>query len=803
MITLSLGIGASAVLFSILDGAYIHFGQTEQANRAILLTQQFTRLKSESWRFSAPEYFDIRNLHGTFDGFFALIHFNPTLDETIVQTENPERIPAIRATANIFELYGISAIHGRVVRPEEDLPGGDKVAVVTYRLWTSRFGRNPAIIGQTLRLDGVPYTIIGITPRRFQQWGADLLVPLQLDPASANRSERTLTVAGIPKPGVTLAQARAELQVLASRVEATDGGSNPEYGGLSYVPLDIRSAVVGDLKVALYVLLAAAAFLLLIAATNIASLMLTRIVSKAGDIGVRLALGASPLRVARQFLAESLLLGGVSGVLGFGLGVAALKPVLALIPDFYIGEEADVHASASAFLVSIGVALTLSVIFGLAAVFFVTRRGVTENLSNRRTRSVTDRRGGRARSVLVLSEMALAFVVVAGAGLMARTYRALGSLDFGFRPDHVLTLRIALPEAKYKADSAVSNFSRELLQRVRALPGVSNAALTSNLPMYGSVVSRDFSIPGRSLTASAGRASSAYRVISSDYFSTLGTSLIEGRFFDSSDDASNQRVAIVNENFAHTWFPNEDVVGKQIQLHSLIARQTAASEDRSDETVQIIGVVKDARQVAVREMRDLYLPPSPEIFVPLYQHAGATLDLGLLVRTASDPTTATDPVRRQVRAIDAGQPVYDVQTLQELTDNALGPARLALVLLGIFAGIALLIASVGLYAIVAYAVSQRRQEIGIRMALGARREDVLRLMIRQGMIWAGSGLALGLVASLALTRLMSALLYGVRPNDAATFFAVSIVLVSVALLASYVPARKAAEVDPMVALRAE
>src|SRR5258708_3892554 len=421
--TLSLGIVATSVLFSILDGAYIHFGQTEQANRAILLTQKFTKLNSDSFRFSPAEYFDIKDLHGSFDGFFALRHFNPTLTELEGQAGNPERVPAIRATANIFQLYGILPIIGRVFTPAEDQPGGNNVVVVTYRLWEQRFGRNPAIIGKIIKLDGTSYTIIGITPRRFQQWGADVLVPLQLDPAASNRSERFLTVAGIPKRGISLEQTKGELQLLARRVEAEYGSANPEYGGLTYVPLDIRSAVVGDLRMALYVLIGAAALLLLIAAVNIANLLLARVMSRAGEIGVRLALGGTPARVARQFLMESLVLASVAGVFGFALGMAALKPILALIPDFYIGEEAEIHASPTAFLISISVALLLGVASGLASVLFVTRRGAAENLLCRRTRSVTDRRGLRVRSLLVLAQMALAFVVVVGAGLMVPTYR--------------------------------------------------------------------------------------------------------------------------------------------------------------------------------------------------------------------------------------------------------------------------------------------------------------------------------------------------------------------------------------------
>jgi putative ABC transport system permease protein len=802
ILTLALGIAATAVLFSILDGAYIHFGQTEQANRAVLLTQRFGKLNSDSSRFSPAEYFDIAGLHGSFDGFFALRHFNPTLTETEGRTENPERVPAIRATADIFRLYGIAPIFGRVFTTVDDRPGGDNVVVVTYRLWNRRFGHNPAIVGKVIQLDGVSYTVIGVTPRRFQQWGADVLIPLQLDPAQRGRSERTLTVAGIPKRGVSTKQTEGELELLARRVEAEYGSAHPEYAGLTYVPFDIRSAVVGDLRTALYILLGSAALLLLIASANIANLLLARVMSRAGEIGVRLALGGTPARVARQFLTEGVVLGAVAGVLGFALGIAALNSILTLIPAFYIGEEAEIHASPTAFLVSISIALLLGAAFGLVSVLFVARRGVRDNLLRQGTRSVTDRRGGRVRSLLVFSEMALAFVVVVGAGLMVRTYQQLTSFDFGFRPDHVLTMRIALPELKYPSGAEVRGFSQELLRRTSGLPGVTDAALSSILPMEGEA-SRDFSIPGRSLSGAGGLATAAYRVVTPGYFRTIGTPLRGGRFFEEVDGPGNPGVALVNESFARTWFPNEDAVGKSMQLHNLNAREGVNSEESANDSVQVVGVVKDSRQDVSRHLQDLYTTPSPEIYVPFSQHAAASRDMALLLRTATDPGALTDGVRAQVLRIDSGQPVYDVQTLQGLTDVALGPARLALVLLGAFAGIALLIASVGLYALVAYSVAQRTREIGIRMAMGARREDVLHLVVQEGMALALSGLALGLAASLGLTRLMSTLLYGVHPNDSATLAVVSTVLIGIAIVASYIPARRAANVDPIVALRYE
>jgi putative ABC transport system permease protein len=800
--TLALGVAATAALFSILEGAYIHFGQTDEANRVVLINQRFPTLNSDTDRFSPAEYVDIAGLHELFDGFFAVRVFSPTLTETEGESENPERIPGVRATANIFQLYGIAPILGRVFTPLEDQPGGNNVAVMTYRLWDRRFKRNPAIVGKVIRLDGVAYTIVGITPRRFQQWGADVLIPLQLDPAATLRSQRTLMIAGIPKSGVSLAEAQGELQQLARRVEAEYGSANSEYAGLTYEPLSIRTIVVGDLRIALYILLGAAALLLLIAAANIANLMLARVMSRASEIGLRLALGGTAMRVVRQFLVESLMLGSVAGVLGFLLGMATLNPILALIPDFYIGEETEIHASPTAFLISIGIALLLSTAFGLAPLAFVGRRNISENLLRRYTRSVTDRRTGRIRPLLVSSEMALAFVVIASAGLMVRTYRQLISLDLGFRPDHVLTMRTALLPLKYRTSAEIENFYTELQRRVGALPGVSRVALTSIRPMDGEAW-REFSIPGRPLGTVRGRATAAYRVITPDYFQTIGTPLREGRFFAESDGSESFRVAQVNESFARTWFANEDVLGKTIQLQNLDAREGVDSPETQNDTVQIIGVVRDSRQYASRQLRDLYDAPPPEIYVPFRQHAAANRDMAIMLRTVPDPATLTDAVRTQVLGIDAGQPIYDPQTLDELADLARGPSRLALVLLSVFAGIALLVASVGLYAVISYSVTQRTQEIGIRMAVGARPRAVLSLILKDGMRWAGIGLVFGFSATLALSHLMSSLLYQVHPNDSVTLVAASVVLIAVALLAVYFPARRATKVSPMAALRTE
>jgi putative ABC transport system permease protein len=801
--TLALGIAGTATLWSIFDGAYVHFGETEQANRVVLLVQDLNN-RSGASRFSAPEYFDIASLkrYRFFDGFFALRGTAATLSKSSGQAGNPEFVLVGRLTANTFPLYGMAPILGRTFTPDEDRPGAQNVAVLTYRLWTARFGQSPKVVGTTTYLDGVPYTIIGVTPRRAQHWGADVYVPLKLDPASNNRSERNLRVAGVTKKGVSADQSKPDLAYLAHREENEYGVGHPEYKGLIYEPIDVRKVVVGDLRIALYVLMGAVALLALITAANVASLLVARTMARAGEIGTRLALGALPGRLVRQFLTESFLLCSLAGVAGLMMGVLALKPLLAVIPDRYIGEECDVHTSTVALLIAFAVALLSGALFGLSPAYFVSRRGAASNMRLGRSRTATDRGSGRVRAALVLLEMVLAFIVVMGAGLMTRSYQRVTSMDLGFRPDHVLTMMFTLPESRYPGGNELANFSRDLLRRVQMLPGVVNVSASSNGPAGSALAFQDFSIPGRTLNTADGTAEAAYRVITPEYFTVVGTTLRDGRQFAEDEGSATAAVAIVNESFAQAYFPGEETVGKQIRLGSRAA--SSAPRSNSSDIVQIVGIVGNSRQIEYwQDISELNKPITPEIYVPLWQHPEAVRELKLLVRTAADPGTLTSAVRQEVLAIDSERPAYSIATLEELAGNALGPTRVCLLILGTFAGVALLTACVGLYAVVSYSVAQRTHEIGIRMALGAKQRDVLRLVAGEGLPVIGVGLLVGLVASLGLTRLMSSIVYGVSANDGATLLAVSAILTATAVLAVYIPARRAVRVDPMVALRYE
>jgi len=797
VLTIACGIAATTVLYSIVDGAYIHFAPTEQGNRNTLITQKFTRQGSQTARFSAAEYFDLARIHGPFEGFLAIRHGGAALTEGLEQGTTPEQVPVVQATSNIFSLNGISPLIGRVFTHEEDRPGGPKVVVLTYRLWVRRFARNPNVVGKIIRLDSVPYTVVGVTPRRFQTWGADIYRPLDLDPASTDRSVRDLTVSGVRKEGISAEQTVPFLQEVARREETLYGATSREYTGLVYEPFDVRTGVVSDLRGAVYLLMGAVGLLLLIATTNIANLLLARTLSHAREIATRLAIGATTGRLARQFLTESTLLAVLSASAGVLLGIAMLRPALALIPVHYVGTEAEIHASLPALLVSFSIATLLGVLFGVVPSIFISRRGIAENLGQNRTGFSADHRRSRYRTVLLLPLVALAFVVLTSAGLMLRTYRQITSMDLGFQPDHVLTMRIALPAMRYPDSATLTNFSRQLIERVRALPDVVDLALSSRRPMEGDPADAlEFSVPGHPLNTVRGTAAADYRIVTPSYFALVRSALRAGRSFTEEDARNAPAVAIINESFARTYTPNDTAIGKQLRLG-------LPANARGGDLVQIVGVVADSRQFARDVHEVLYEPSPPEIFLPLLQHSRSARDLAVLLRSQGEPTTLTKAVRQQIYSLNPEQPAYDVQTLRAMTDESMGPAHLCLVLLGTLAAAALVTVCIGLYTIVSHGVSQRTQEIGVRMAFGPARRDIAGLIIIEGMRVVLVGIAAGLAVSFATARVMSSLLYRVPPHDLANLISVCVVLALVSALASYIPARRAAKVDPMVALRCE
>lgn len=794
VLILALGIGISSTLFSIIDGALLHPFAYKDGERAVVLHQKFPRKNLTTFFFSVPEYLDLRSLNHVFEDVAAMRH----LSLNITEGDNPERIFGVRVTANAFTMTGVGPYLGRTFRPDEDRPGGPNVVVLSHHFWKSRFLSDPQIVGKTIKLNDESYTVIGVMPSRYRWWGADVWLPMGLNTADTDRTRRSLWIAGWLRPGMTIDQAALEFQGLANRIEQEQGSAVPEYVGWQIMTQSILEAIIRDLKPTLLILLGAVALIVVISCANAANLLLARASARKKEIAVRIALGAGRLRIIRQLLTESLVLSMISGAFGFLLNYLALDTLVALIPASYISSEAEIVANYSAFIFTLGVSMLVGVVFGVIPAWQSSNANLSEVLKEGGRRSSGDIRGRRARSLLVVAEIALALVVLIGAGLMIRSYMQLTEIKPGFNADNVLTMRISLPESRYADGQQVASFYEELLRRVNAIPGVESSAAVSGRPM-SEIAAQDFSIEGRPADAAGGLANADYRVITPDYFDMMQIPIRRGRYFTRQDVPESQLVAIINQTMANQYWPDEDPIGKRIRLGNQYTATSSLRESSAESSwLTIVGVVADAKQ-----RPDMLRQIRPEFYLPHLQRANISRDMALLVRGSVEPASLTTAVRDQVRSLDPQQPAYEVWTLEEIVARALGPKRLSIFLLSIFGIIALLLATIGLYATIAYSVSQRTHEIGIRMALGAQKGDVLRLILSQGLRLTLIGLGVGLVLAITLTRLMSSLLYGVSATDPVTIICISLILTVVALLASYIPALRATKVDPGVVLRFE
>jgi putative ABC transport system permease protein len=820
VLILALGIGSGTALFSIVDGAFLHPFAYRDAHRFVVLNQDFPRQEIKSWFFSLPEYLDLRSRAHAFQDLVA----QHELTVNLATRDRPERLYASEVSANTFPLIGVPPLIGRTFLPEEDGPGAPRVVLIGYDLWHRRFGADPRILRRTIALDGESYTVVGVMPYRFRMWGGELWFPLRLNapdargapgassaggaaapPGGASRPDRDglsdrgrrwLKLGGYLRPGVSMATARADLRALARQLEREQRGAHPEAAGLKLEAILVRDVLIGDLRPALFVLLGAVVLLLLITGADVASLLLTRFSARAKEMAVRGTLGASPLRLARQLLTESLVFSMLGAAAGCLLAWGSLPLLLALIPPRYIAAEAEIRINLTAMGVAAGLALLMGLFVGLAPALHTRRPRALDALRGGGRGSGAGSQGGRARDLLVIGQIALALVVMAGAGLMIETYAHLAAVPLGFEPGHVLTLRVGLPEIRYPRADDVLGFYGELLRRLHALPGVTAAAVVSDRPM-AELSNQELTIPGREEPGGVA-ATASVRRISPEYFAAMRIPLRAGRAFGDQDQARGLPVAIVNETMAKRFWPGANPLGRQFAPGRGTAAGTPGAAAAGRRWTTIVGVVGDARQrrSALAEVR-------PELYLPLAQTAEQARDMAILVRTTGDPTAWTAAVERQVRALDPQQPVYEVLTLREIVARGFGPQRLTAVLLALFAAMSFLLAVSGLYAVLALAVSWKTHDIGIRMALGARATDVRRHFVRHGAVLAAAGIGLGLAATLALTRLMADLLFGVSAGDPVVVAGAALLLTGVAAAASYVPARRASLLDPAVALRSD
>ncbi|HEV2706868.1 MAG TPA: ABC transporter permease, partial [Pyrinomonadaceae bacterium] len=682
-------------------------------------------------------------------------------------------------------VLGKQAAHGRTFTTEEERPDA-QVVVISDGLWKRRFGGDPHVVGQSVMLDGESVTIIGIMPEGFSfpidRERVDFWSPI--DPTSDQNRERGssyLNVVARLRDGATLAQAQAEADAVAARLSTQYADTNAGRG-FSLIPM--HEDLVGDLRPALLVLLGAVAFVLLIACANVANLMLARASSRHKEIAIRTAMGASRWRIVRQLVTESLLLALAGGALGLLIALWGVDLLVASIPaDIPRVQEIGLDRRVLAFTALIS--MLTGFLFGLVPALQVSKPDLNEGLKEGGRGSTEGARRNRVRSALVVVEVALSLVLLIGAGLLMRSFAELREVKAGIDPSGVLTASISLPDAKYKDEAAQAEFFRRVLENVAARPGVRAASAVMPLPLSGSAMMNGLNIEGRPPAAPGERLTTHTRITSPDYFRAMSIPVVKGRVFTDRDGREAPKVVVVNETFARKYFPGEEAIGKRVEI--------TVAEDMIGEIVGIVGDVKH---------RSLDAPPDPEAYVSYLQVPSGYM-LFALKGDGQNAAALTSTLREAVRQVDADQALAEVRTMEQLVSNSVARRRFNMLLLGVFAGVALLLAAIGIFGVMNYTVTQRTHELGIRIALGAQTRDVLRLVVGQGMTLIVIGVAVGLAASFALTRLMRSLLYGVSATDPLTFVGVALVLASIALLACYIPARRATRVDPMIALRYE
>jgi len=794
---LALGIGANTAIFSVVNTVLLRPLPFAEADRLVMVwdTHPFAlKLGYDYIPSSNGTFADFRQQSESFEQMAAL----DTWTVNLTGRNEPERIEGTQVSSSLFPLLRARPLLGRAFTPEEEKPGAARVVVMSHGLWQRRFGGDANILGQTVTLDGEKYEVVGVMPPDFtfpQNSGlpaffpfaqkTDLWTPWVLtEEQRQNRGSHHIAVIGRLKPGRTLQQAQAELGTIASRLEQQYPDDLKDFG-VSVMPL--HEQVIGKSRVAILVLLCVVAFVLLIACANVANLLLARAAARQKEVAIRTALGASRGRVIRQLLTESVLLSFIGGALGVLLAMWGVDLLIALSPGD-IPRTGEIGIDARVLGFTFGVSLLTGLVFGLAPALQASKQDLHEALKEGGRGGTTGPRRARVRSILIVFEVALALVLLVGAGLLVRSFFKLRNVSPGFDPENVLTLNVPLPGTRYKDGAQASAFYQRLIERLKALPGVEAVGAVSQLPLTGAEEIDGFDIEGRPGPASGADVQTAdFRVVSTDYFRAMKIPLVSGRYFTEQDTAGAPGVIIIDETLARRFFPNEDPLGKRIN--------EGGSPNRLG-FLTIVGVVAGIKHSS------LDAEPKPAMYVSYLQ--SHWLDMTLTVRAGGGGAeNLAAAVRREVWALDKDQPVAGVQTLESLFAKAVAPQRFQMMLVGLFAAVALLLSVVGIYGVMAYAVTQRTHEIGIRMALGAQRGDVFKLLMSQGMAQALIGVAIGLAGAFALTRLMSSLLFGVSATDPLTFAGVSLLLSSVALLACYVPARRATKVDPMVALRYE
>ena len=779
LLTLALGIGANTAIFSVVNGVLLRPLAYDQPDRLVTIAESNPVQDREGFNVSYPNYLEWKKQSRVFEQIAAV----RTMSVTLTGGDEAARVLLSLISRELFAVLRVEPALGRGFLAEEDRPGADPVVILSHGLWQRRFGADPEVVGKTIAINGSSSTVIGVMPPEFEFPSEDveLWAPIGLlADRMQNRAVHTLTTVARLEDGVSLDEAKVEMATIAARIQREFPGEDPEHS-TTLIPLHER--VVGNTDTILLVLMGAVAFLLLIACANVADLLMARAAARQKEIAVRTALGASRWRVIRQLVTESVLLGLTGGAAALALAFWGLDLLIAHLPPFMPRVE-QIGIDGRVLLFTLLISLLTGLIFGLLPALKASKLDIVGSLKD----LVTSAAGGardRSRRVLVIAQVALSLVLLVGAGLMIKSFWRLQDVDPGFEPQNLLTMTVSLAGSpKFTTSEEVIAFYADLRGRLEALPGVSSASAVNALPISGGDSDGELTIEGRPFASGAAPGASFRRILP-NYFRTAGIPIVQGREFGERDRGEEPFVVIITETMAGKYWPSGDAVGTRIKV----------GPPENEPWLTIVGVAADVRNIG------LATEPRLATYEPHTQRPWSTMNV--MVRTAIDPLSVVRGVRDEIRQAGGDLPVFNIGTMRERISRSVSTERFNMILLTIFATVALLLAAIGLYGVIAYSVSHRTRELGIRIALGAERKDIVNLVVRQGIPLLGAGVALGLIAAVGLTRFLAGLLFAVSPLDATIFVAVAALLAAVALLASYVPARRATAVDPMQALRAE
>ena len=793
IITLAIGIGANAAMFSVINTVLLRPLPFPDAQRIVLLWETDPNRNVTRGVPSPAEFLDWRDQNHSFEELAAW----RTWFYNLTGTNEPEQVFGVNASTNLFRLFGVTPILGRDFTPEEETPGHDQVAIITYGLWQRRFGGEPGIVGRSILLDEKPFVVVGVLPRGFSLFGTsrqfDVWMPMAFDRARLHRENHSVYVFGRLRKGVELGQAQAEMETILARLKLQYPGVD-QQNGIRVVPL--REDLARNLKPGLILLLGAVFLVLLIACVNVANLVLARAATREREITLRATLGAGRRRIMRQLLTESALLALIGGVFGVLLAYGGLHLLRLALPseggygEIPHSEWLGIDGAVLAF--TLCASIITGMLFGLAPAVQISRSELYESLKEGSRGSIGGRRSQFTRSALVVSEIAFSLLLLVGSGLLIRSFYLLLSEDLGFDPDRVLTAQIWLPESHYASGPPVMNFYQQAIDRVGALPGVKSASAVNFLPLSGWGDFCNFDIAGRPIAPADKPDTAHYSVGDWRYLHTMGLKLKSGRDFTAADGPDAEGVVLLNEALARRYWPDENPIGKQIRL-KFSPTKTPWQPVARDSWLTVVGVVGDIREWEWGEEK------VGQLYLPYAQNPSRIMRL--VIRTTGDPSALAPAVRQAVVSVDPSQPVTEIRTMDQFLSQAVAQRRLNMLLLAVFAAIATILAAIGIYGVMAFGVTQRFHEIGVRMALGAEPSDVLKMVVADGMKLALVGLLIGIVGASLLTRFIASQLYGIKTTDPFTYVGVALGLATVAAAACYFPARRATKVDPISALR--